>query len=122
MLDAGSIIKDLQEMRDEGHLSDALLRRAVRLIEPEERFEWVGIYLLKDEELWLHNYMGEPTDHAKIPVGTGICGRAVAERHRELTACRHIPTIFAVSRRFSIAICCSQANSSAWPLGVSARL
>ena len=81
MLDAGSIIKDLQEMRDDGHLSDALLRRAVRSIAPEDRFEWVGVYLLHDEELWLHNYMGEPTDHAKIPVGTGICGRAVAERH-----------------------------------------
>ena len=24
--------------------------------------------------------MGEPTEHAKIPVGTGICGRAVQER------------------------------------------
>jgi GAF domain-containing protein len=39
------------------------------------------VYLLGDnDELWLHNYVGEPTDHAKIPVGTGVCGRAVAER------------------------------------------
>lgn len=39
------------------------------------------MYLLNDEpELWLHNYVGEPTDHAKIPVGTGICGRAIQER------------------------------------------
>jgi len=35
---------------------------------------------LKEEELWLHNYIGEPTEHAKIPVGSGVCGRAVAER------------------------------------------
>jgi GAF domain-containing protein len=34
----------------------------------------------EDEELWLHNYVGEPTEHAKIPIGTGVCGRAVAER------------------------------------------
>jgi len=80
MLEAASIIKDLQAMRDEGHLSDALLRKAVRSVSVDDRFEWVGVYLLKDDELWLHNYIGEPTNHAKIPVGTGICGRAVAER------------------------------------------
>jgi L-methionine (R)-S-oxide reductase len=81
MLDAASVIKELQEMRDDGHLSDALLRKAVRSVSVDERFEWTGVYLLgAEDELWLHNYIGEPTDHAKIPVGTGICGRAVAER------------------------------------------
>lgn len=82
MLEAGTIIAELQEMRDEGHLSDALMRKAVRSISTEDRFDWVGVYLVgKDSDLWLHNYIGEPTEHAKIPVGTGICGRAVAERH-----------------------------------------
>ena len=82
MLEAGTIIAELQDMRDEGHLSDALIRKAVRSISTEDRFDWVGVYLVgKDSDLWLHNYIGEPTDHAKIPVGTGICGRAVAERH-----------------------------------------
>jgi len=82
MLDAGNLIKGLQEMRDEGHLSDALLRKAVREISEEDRFDWVGVYLLNedDQELWLHNYIGEPTEHAKIAVGEGVCGRAVAER------------------------------------------
>ena len=80
-MDGGSLIKELQDMRDEGHLSDALLRKAVRSISQDDRFDWVGVYLLGDsDELWLHNYVGEPTEHAKIPVGTGICGRAVAER------------------------------------------
>lgn len=74
---------DLQDMRDDGHLSDALLRKAVRTIsEADDRYDWVGVYLLNegDQELWLHNYVGPGTEHAKIPVGTGICGRAVAER------------------------------------------
>lgn len=77
------LIKDLQVMRDEGHLSDAPLRYAVRRIEKSDgRFDWVGVYLLDAEnnELWLHNYMGSPTEHAKIPVGTGVCGTAVAEK------------------------------------------
>jgi L-methionine (R)-S-oxide reductase len=82
MIDAGKVVKDLQVMRDEGHLSDALLRYAVRNIAADDdRFSWVGVYLLNAEanELWLHNYVGSPTEHAKIPVGTGVCGRAVAE-------------------------------------------
>jgi GAF domain-containing protein len=82
MLEAGAVVRDLQDMRDEGHLSDALLRRAVRTIKSaDDRYDWVGIYLVSEaEELWLHNYVGEPTLHAKIPVGTGVCGRAVAQR------------------------------------------
>ena len=83
MVDGGALVRDLQVMRDEGHLSDALLRYAVRTIaSSDDRFSWVGVYLLNAEanELWLHNYVGTPTEHAKIPVGSGICGRAVAEK------------------------------------------
>jgi L-methionine (R)-S-oxide reductase len=83
MLEAGKLVKDLQMMRDEGHLSDALLRYAVRTISTsDDRYNWTGVYLLNTEgsELWLHNYVGSPTEHAKIPVGTGVCGRAVAEK------------------------------------------
>ena len=81
MVDARAVIKELQDMRDEGHLSDALLRYTVKtLYRAHERFDWVGVYLLDDEgeELWLHNYVGAPTDHARIPVGQGVCGTAVA--------------------------------------------
>ena len=81
MFDVNEVVGELQGLREEGYLSDALLRRAVRSIfSSEERFDWVGIYLLRSEEnvLWLHNYLGDPTPHATIPVGEGICGMAVA--------------------------------------------
>lgn len=86
MFDATQLIKELQEMRDDGHLSDALLRRAVKTIAAsDDRFDWVGVYLLNEEdnELWLHNYVGTPTQHSKIPVGEGICGTAVAEKSNQ---------------------------------------
>ena len=82
MLDVGSLITDLGRLQDGGYLSDAMLRHAVKTIErADPRFDWVGVYLLDPEknELWLHNYVGSPTEHARIPVGTGVCGRAVAE-------------------------------------------
>lgn len=83
MLDATQLIMELQDMRDDGHLSDALMRHAVRTIKKaDSRFDWVGVYLFDAEknDLWLHNYMGSPTEHARIPVGTGVCGTAVAEK------------------------------------------
>ena len=82
MLKANELVQDLQDLRDEGFLSDALLRKAVRgIAEADDRFDWVGVYLHNEEakELWLHNYVGRPTTHPKIPVGEGICGTAVAQ-------------------------------------------
>lgn len=81
-MDTGALVTDLTVLQDDGYLSDAMLRHAVKTIErADSRFDWVGVYLLREDgsELWLHNYVGSPTEHAVIPVGTGICGRAVAE-------------------------------------------
>src|SRR5687768_17309880 len=86
MIDGGKIARRIQEMRTEGYLSDAMLREAVKLLKASEhRYNFVGVYMLNadDGELWLHNYLGEPTDHARIPVGRGVCGTAVAERKNQ---------------------------------------
>ena len=37
-------------------------------------------YMVHGDELVLEAFDGRPTEHTRIPVGTGICGRAVAER------------------------------------------
>jgi len=82
MLEPNVVVTELQDLRDNGFLSDALLRRAVKdIAAADDRFDWVGIYLHNSEEnvVWLHNYVGKPTPHSKIPVGEGICGTAVAE-------------------------------------------
>lgn len=81
MFEVNELVQELQDLRDKGFLSDALLRHAVKTVgASDDRFDWVGVYLLKPEEnlLWLHNYVGKPTVHATIPVGEGICGMAVA--------------------------------------------
>lgn len=86
-MDTTKLVKELQEMRESGYLSDAILRKAVRrLHESEDRFNWVGTYLMREKEpqLWLHNYMGAPTEHAEIEVGQGVCGTAVAEKANQV--------------------------------------
>lgn len=80
MLDAASVVARLAEGRRAGVGRDELLRLAVEAIEASsERYDWVGIYLLTDDELVLHSYVGEETEHTRIEVGRGVCGTAVAE-------------------------------------------
>jgi putative methionine-R-sulfoxide reductase with GAF domain len=83
MIDGPKIVQQLQTMRDSGYLADAIMREAVKQLKAAEpRYNFVGVYMLNPNEniLWLHNYSGEPTDHARIEVGVGVCGTAVAER------------------------------------------
>ena len=82
MLEPNDVLKELQDLREDGFLSDTLLRRAVKdIAAADDRFDWVGVYLVNSEEnvLWLHNYVGRPTPHSKITIGEGVCGTAVAE-------------------------------------------
>ncbi|MSR22345.1 MAG: GAF domain-containing protein [Gemmatimonadetes bacterium] len=94
MIVAKELVKDLQEMRDQGYLADALIRRAVKTIAAsDDRYDWVGAYLLREDgqTLWLHNYVGSASEHAEIPVGQGVCGGAVTKR-----ANQNIPDVAAI--------------------------
>ncbi len=80
MLNGNGIVSRLASQSREGADSDALLRLAVHEINAaSDRFDWVGVYLLDDEVLTLHNYIGAATEHTLIAVGDGVCGTAVAE-------------------------------------------
>jgi L-methionine (R)-S-oxide reductase len=43
-----------------------------------DHYDWVGFYLAdgRKKELTLGPFVGEPTEHTKIPFGSGICGQA----------------------------------------------
>jgi GAF domain-containing protein len=59
---------------------DARLRQVVRILgDRRSKYTWTGIYLLEGETLVLHNQVGLPTPHERIPVGRGICGLAARE-------------------------------------------
>jgi GAF domain-containing protein len=86
MIEGAKIVARIQEMRSAGYMADAMLREAVKHLKASEaRYNFVGVYMLnaEDDTLWLHNYLGEPTDHARIPVGRGVCGTAVAEKKNQ---------------------------------------
>lgn len=63
--------------------SSALLGVALRDI------NWVGFYLMKNNELLLGPFQGKPAC-IHIPVGKGVCGTAVAEAKTQLVADVHM--------------------------------
>lgn len=80
MLNGPAVVSRLVEQSREGADSDALLRAAVHEISAaSDTFDWVGVYLLNNDVLTLHNFLGDPTEHTRIAVGQGVCGTAIAE-------------------------------------------
>jgi L-methionine (R)-S-oxide reductase len=50
------------------------------LRESSDHFDWLGIYLVRGNDLVLEAYAGdEETEHVRIPIGQGICGSAAKE-------------------------------------------
>jgi L-methionine (R)-S-oxide reductase len=99
VLDGVGTVARLATRRAAGDDRDSLLRAAVEEIEASsDRYDWVGIYLLDEGVLTLHNYIGEPTEHTRIAVGHGVCGTAVAEdRDINVTDVRELDNYIACS-------------------------
>ncbi|MFN3692277.1 MAG: diguanylate cyclase domain-containing protein, partial [Fervidobacterium sp.] len=69
---------EIASLRNENILEEicALLDRYVPY------YNWTGFYIMgEDGMLNLGPYVGEPTEHTKIPVGRGICGQAAEAKH-----------------------------------------
>ncbi len=61
-----------------------LRKFAMEQIAKLPNYNWCGIYVLLGNELILDAYVGASTDHIRIPVGTGVCGTAVAENRNQV--------------------------------------
>ena len=50
-------------------------------------YSWIGIYLVKNNNLILGSWCGsQATEHKKIPIGIGICGSAAKTGRTEIIA------------------------------------
>lgn len=55
------------------------------LINTFEKYSWIGIYIVKGNELVLGPWRGkQATEHTKIPIGKGICGSAAKSGKTEI--------------------------------------
>ena len=73
------IISETKQILNRNKERDAKLLSICELLEKEiATFDWVGFYFADPEgkqELHLGPYVGEATDHTRIPFGRGICGQ-----------------------------------------------
>ena len=67
-------------LRDERDTQRAMQRAVSILKESVPVYSWVGIYLLEGNELVLGPFLGKPSPHTRIPLGSGICGAAATEQ------------------------------------------
>jgi len=79
------IISETKQILNRDKERDAKLLSICELLEKEiVTFDWVGFYFADPEgkeELHLGPFVGERTDHNRIPFGRGICGQ-VAVSHQ----------------------------------------
>ena len=75
-----SILKKVDSILEKNSSRDQKLKDICILLDKEvDTFDWTGFYLAdpnEDRMLILGPYVGEETDHSRIPYGTGICGQA----------------------------------------------
>jgi len=67
-------------IRDETDPRHAMERAVAMLKNSVPAYTWVGIYLLEGDELALGPFLGKPSPHTRIPLGSGICGAAATQR------------------------------------------
>ena len=79
VLDAGRVVAALRGAFARNVSRDELLRIAAEKIRASGApYTSVYLYMLHGNELVLEAFAGRETDHTRIPVGTGVCGTAVA--------------------------------------------
>jgi L-methionine (R)-S-oxide reductase len=62
-----------------------VMDEVVERLAKEERFDWVGVYVLEGDTLVLGPYRGpNPVGHERIPFGEGVCGAVAASRKTEV--------------------------------------
>jgi L-methionine (R)-S-oxide reductase len=62
-----------------------VIDEVVERLSKEERFDWVGVYVLEGDTLVLGPYRGpDPVGHERIPLGEGVCGAVAASRKTEV--------------------------------------
>ena len=79
VLDASRVIAALRGTFAKEASREELLRTAAERIRAAgPPYTSVYLYMLHGDELVLEAYAGRETEHTRIPVGTGVCGTAVA--------------------------------------------
>lgn len=84
----GDVLYQLRLLVGEAPGPQAASQRVVEMLrERFPQYDWVGVYWVDGDDLVLGPWIGaQPTEHTRIPIGTGICGAAAASGTTEIVA------------------------------------
>ena len=72
-----SVIHQLRKTLEIGSTSHVIKSFVRALRASSDKYNWVGVYLVRGDNLVLEAYEGDAeTEHVSIPIGQGICGSA----------------------------------------------
>ena len=79
-------LEAIDRILNRGGDPDDVLRAVVSVLGDRfDHYSWIGIYLVEGDELVLGPWQGpQATEHARIPIGQGICGAAAASGQTEI--------------------------------------
>ena len=84
---AKELLGELDLLIQRGQPPAALRKSVVQMLNLEPTYSWVGLYLVKGEDLRLDCWSGPaPTTHPSIPLGKGICGFAAKSGRTEIVS------------------------------------
>ncbi len=79
------LLRTIESITDSGSGPAETVQAAMDAIKQTfKEFYWVGVYLLRDDELILGPCSGPATEHTRIPVGRGVCGTAVSQNKNQI--------------------------------------
>ncbi|UCH10199.1 MAG: GAF domain-containing protein, partial [Fidelibacterota bacterium] len=75
-LEKESFVGVAEEVQGQADFNSAVKAAVAGVKGMKPYYDWVGVYLLEGSELTLkeEHYVGLPTEHTRIPLGSGICG------------------------------------------------
>ena len=77
----GDTLATIDDATRENGDPQRVMAQVVAILKREmPHYSWVGIYLLDGDDLVLGPFLGKPSPHTRIPIGSGICGAAARER------------------------------------------
>ena len=86
-MDYDTAEKKVKKFISKGKSSNVLQSVVDFLYEHFDKYSWVGIYIVKGDNLILGPWRGkQATEHTKIPIGQGICGSAARSGKTEIVA------------------------------------
>ena len=84
---AKELLAQIESAASSAPKASEVRQKVVKLLNTIPTYNWVGVYLVKGNDLRLDSWAGPaPTIHTTIPIGKGVCGFAAKSGRTEIVS------------------------------------